>query len=523
MSYPSAAKLRSVIAGALLVGGGALAAAPTAQASHLQGGSFKAAITADGRLTGTLTYLERIACASGLGTTRAIPGVSVTNPNGETVQLNVSGSATACRPSEAVYEASLDLTLGALGFTTGAPDGIWRISYRNGNRVGGIVNFANSNSGYVALVAQIRKVTGQATSAPVLGSNAATGISVVRQDPVSLNAVDPDGGTLTYRTALKVPPAGSTSFADPDAADSDVVAIDADGVLTIPTASSMTPGAFYTYKTRVTDSQGDFTDRDVLMTVAPAGQAPPNVDGLASSYTVQPGQTRTITFSAGDTSPSPNNVTVSPAGLPSWATLTQTTGNPASATLTLAPPAGLADTVAAVNLDATTVGQPPLTTTRTVRVTVQTPAAAPAAPAAPAPAPAATPTARPTGAPATLAPGARTTLTVDADARRPAIALPIACPSGVACTVTGTLSTTKGEVLGRPRTPSSRRNRFGRFTGLRVRADGRRTVKVVLDRRFVRSARRHGRTSVKARLTLTTRLADGSVRTTRRTLTIRFR
>ena len=53
------------------------------------------------------------------------------------------------------------------------------------------------------MTAQVRKVTGQATSAPVLGSNAATGISVVRQDPQNLNASDPDGGTLTYKTALK--------------------------------------------------------------------------------------------------------------------------------------------------------------------------------------------------------------------------------------------------------------------------------------------------------------------------------
>lgn len=379
-------RLRKLALAALAATGLVAAAAPAANASHLQGGFFAASVTADGHLKGTFTYMERIACGSGgVGSQKSIPGVTIKSPNNETLNVTMMGTATVCRTSEAVYVAPFDYDISGTGdvvpgdsshqqFQNGTPDGNWVIDYRNGNRVAGIANYSNSNSGYVHVTSQIRKITGQTTGAPVLGSNAATGISVVRQDPQNLNASDPDGGTLTYSTALKTNPSSDpTVFTDADAPDTNIVSVDQNGVLTVPNAASLTPGAFYVYKLRVTDSQGDYSDRDVLATVAPPGQAPPNIHDLDSSYTVKPGETKVITFTADDTSTSPNNVTLSPAGLPSWATLTQTTGNPATATLTLSPPADLANTVAGINVDATTVAQPPLTSTKTLRVVVQAP------------------------------------------------------------------------------------------------------------------------------------------------------
>lgn len=364
--------LRRLALSALATTGLVAAAAPAASASHLQGGFFTAKITAAGHLTGNMTYLERNPCSSGgVGSQRSI-GVTVSNPNGETASATINGAATVCRTDEAVYELPYDIDLSSLSFSSGTPDGNYRIAWASSARVGGIVN-AGTSSSAVRLTAQVRKVTGQETSAPILGSNAATGISVVRQDPQNLNASDPDGGTLTYQTALVSPPQGSNALTDPDGATFDIVSIDQNGILSIPNASSLLTDRFYIYKLRVTDSQGDYADRDVLAKVAPAGQAPPDIHGLDTSYTVKPGETKVINFTADDTSPSPNNVTLSPAGLPSWATLTQTTGNPATATLTLSPPANLPNTVAGINVDATTVAQPPLTSTKTLRVAVQAP------------------------------------------------------------------------------------------------------------------------------------------------------
>jgi len=394
------ARLRTIACAALAGAGLMAVAAPAAQASHLQGGSFTLSTTADGHLKGTFTYLVRNPCGSGgVGSHMALP-IAVFNPSNQQYSFNADGVATVCRDAESVYEAPFDVDLAAAYSSGGAPDGNYSVRWASSARVGGIVNASGpsgssgipSTSGSVTLRAQVRKIAGQATSAPVLGSNAATGISVVRQDPQSLNASDPDGGTLTYQTALTQPPAGSTSIADPDGAAFDIVNIDANGVLSIPNALSYNPGDFYIYKLRVTDSQGDYADRDVLMKVAPAGQAPPDINGLNADYTVKPGTTKTITFNANDSSPSPNNVTLSAAGLPSWATLTQTTGNPATATLTLSPPADLPTGTIGINIDATTTGQPPLTSTKTLKVKIgedapSTPAPSNTTPPATTPAP----------------------------------------------------------------------------------------------------------------------------------------
>jgi hypothetical protein len=383
--FPRAARarLRSLVVAACAVLGVLAVGAPAAQASHLQGGSFTLSTSADGHLKGTFTYLVRNPCGSGgVGSHLALP-ITVFNPSNQQHNFNADGIATVCRVSESVYEAPFDVDLAAAYSSGGAPDGTYSVRWASSARVGGIVN-AGDSSGAVTLRAQVRKITGQATSAPVLGSNAATGISVVRQDPQNLNASDPDGGTLTYQTALTHPPAGSTALTDPDGATTDIVSIDANGVLSIPNALSYNPGDFYIYKLRVTDSQGDYADRDVLMKVAPAGQAPPNINGLNAEYTVKPGETKVITFNADDSSPSPNTVTISTAGLPSWATLNQTTGNPATATLTLSPPANLPTGTVGINVDATTTGQPPLTSTTTLKVKIGEDAPAPA-PSTPAP------------------------------------------------------------------------------------------------------------------------------------------
>jgi outer membrane protein OmpA-like peptidoglycan-associated protein len=85
---------------------------------------------------------------------------------------------------------------------------------------------------------------------------------------------------------------------------------------------------------------------------------------------VKAGTTTVINLQASDPSPGNNTVTFSAAGLPSWATLTQTPGNPATATLTLAPPVGTPATKVGINIDATSSGDVPLMSSQTIRVTV---------------------------------------------------------------------------------------------------------------------------------------------------------
>lgn len=372
MAHPLRARRarRALITCAATLVAAPLAAAAPASAAHLQGGFFTANVTADGRLQGTLTYLQLGSCV--VGTPYPL-NFTLRSPNGEESTVTADGEATRCLAGSSTYRGMFDVPLDATTFPAdGAPDGRYTLHWRQGNRIGGIVNLANSSAGYVTFQAQVRKVAGQATAAPFLGSDVVTGIGIGSLYSQNLNVSDADGGTLTYETLLKP--------GDPDAADSDVVTLNQTGQVTIPATQTATfaPGSHYIYKARVTDSQGDFAERDVLMRVAPAGAVAPTIDGVDAEYEVAQGETRTIAFTASDANAG-DTVAISAAGLPSWARLESTPGNPARATLTVAPPANLPPGRYGINVDAVDdEATTPLTGTIHIGIAVR--ASAPAAP-----------------------------------------------------------------------------------------------------------------------------------------------
>jgi outer membrane protein OmpA-like peptidoglycan-associated protein len=328
-----------------------LGAAAPASASHLQGGFFTAKVTDTGRLQGTLTYLEVYACPSGIGSQKALD-ITVTSPNNESVQVTVDTEATRCLSGGSTYEGSFDIPLNTSTFSGGAPDGAYTLEWTSGNRIYNIVNLASSGSKSLRFRAQVRKVTGVSTSAPFLGSDIATGIGIGDLYSQNLNASDPDdvlgNGTLTYEALT-----GDPDLA-PDTNIIDVAKLQANGQVEIPvgTTTGMANNSYYVYKVRVTDDQGDFAERDVLLRAVTPNH-PPVINGLntTTGYDINAGDTQTITFDATDPDGA-NIVNISGAGLPSWAQLTQTPGNPAQATLTLSPPAGANTRSYRLNFDA---------------------------------------------------------------------------------------------------------------------------------------------------------------------------
>lgn len=344
-------RLRSLLIAAIALLAAFLGAAAPASASHLQGGYFTAKITSDGRLQGTITYLEVYACSSGLGTQKSLP-ITITPPVGTAVSKSVNTVATRCLSGGSTYEGSFDYPLDTTTFPGGAPDGTYTLQWTAGNRIFNIVNLANSGNSSVQFRAQVRKVTGVATSAPFLGSDIATGIGIGQLYSQNLNASDPDdvlgNGTLTYEALT------GTSDLAPDTNVIDVPKLQANGQVEIPvgTTSGMANNSYYVYKVRVTDDQGDFAERDVLLRAVTPNR-PPVINGLNTStgYDINAGDTQTITFNATDPD-SGDVVNISGAGLPSWATLTQTAGNPAQATLVLNPPAGANTRTYRLNFDA---------------------------------------------------------------------------------------------------------------------------------------------------------------------------
>ncbi len=323
--------------------------ASSAFASHLQGGYFVANVTATGQLQGTLTYLQRTACpVTGVGSQLNL-SITVKSPTGQSVSKAINTYATRCQPDGSVYVGSFDFPLTTATFSAGAPDGNYLLTFASTARVAGVVNLANSSSYGESFSAQVRKSAFGATAAPNLGSNVATGIGVGSAYSQNLNASDADDPTgmtpLTYATVT-----GNANLGP----DYDVITLSQTGQITIPASAtaSYSAGQFYVYKVRVTDSQGDYAERDVLLKVGASNSAPV-ISGLDTStpYDINSGETLDLPFSATDA----NNgdvVTISGAGLPAWASLTKTNGNPATATLHLAPPQDITSRTYGMNFDA---------------------------------------------------------------------------------------------------------------------------------------------------------------------------
>jgi outer membrane protein OmpA-like peptidoglycan-associated protein len=327
-------------AGVAITVAAALGGASPALAGHLQGGSIDGQITATGRLQGTLTYAAIGACTVGQQSTQ---NITVTAPTSQTATVSVPMRATRCITGSATYKGDFDVPLDTSTFSGGAPDGAYSAFWRSGNRLSGVVNLANSFTGYVRYETRVRKVSMQATAAPKFGSNVANGIGIGADYVQNLNAGDADGGAVTYETLLKP--------ADADAPDFDIVTLSPSGRVSIPAATTagFTGGQHYIYKVRATDAQGDFAERDVLLKVA-SSNVPPAITGLDATYTVPAGSQRSIPFTATDPNGA-DTVSIATGALPSWVTVNTTPGNPATGTLVVNPPADVTGTFG-INLDA---------------------------------------------------------------------------------------------------------------------------------------------------------------------------
>lgn len=367
--------LAAALAAATLV----LGSAASAQAGHLKGGHAYTHIDEGGKLKGTATVLYGggffdCAAISGQPSPWPIGGLLVTAPGGQTYSLNVgSGTVTHCQGDYFRVDTSFDLDLAA-AFGANATDGSYEVRYNRGCRAGGIVNMDAADPHYCTMQfrSAVRKVSGQHHYSPDLTSSVALGIAKGYGYSQNLNVVDRDGGALTY-TSL----AGRT--APPDyGPKTDVVSISSTGQVAIPaaTTATFTNGQLFVYKVRVTDAQGDYAERDVLLR-ATDNNAPPQLAGLADSYDVAAGAEHTVSFSAGDpnnSAPKVDSVSLGTSGAPSWVMLTQTAGNPASGTLKFAPGANVAPGTYTFNVEALDNDpESPLTDSRQVSVTVAEP------------------------------------------------------------------------------------------------------------------------------------------------------
>jgi outer membrane protein OmpA-like peptidoglycan-associated protein len=357
--HPSS--LRSSLA--LCVVGLLLLAVP-ASANHLKGGSVGAAIGANGHLTGHVELIYRSAGACPAAAGQLVGGnVQVAGPAGFSASAPITNVAmTACLPSTKTEGGDYDVDLSA------AADGTYTITYSNCCRVTPIANVAGGAAGNTSFTATIHKAGASVTATPSLMSNVALGVSTHAAYEQNLNATSTGGGALTYLLLQSATPAQPDY--DATAPSTNLVSIDATGHVSIPagTTSGLVAGTAYVYKVRVANAAGDSAEREVLLTVSnnnvPALAAP------ASPATVMAGTTTTLNFTATDPDGA-QLVTILPSGLPVWAALSATAGNPGAATITLTPPAATAAQDISVNVDATdNDATAPMTDSRTLTLHV---------------------------------------------------------------------------------------------------------------------------------------------------------
>lgn len=335
-----------------------LACAAPAMASHEKGGFLSTNVSASGHLQGTLVYMTRGTCT--VGASGGSFPVAVTEPDATPQTVTVQLTDVQCLPNLIVMRGTFDVDLSTWG---GQQVGDYVTSFSSCCRVAGIINVTSTSTYFES---KVRSVVGTATAAPRIESNVATGIGVGYEYRQNLNASDPDGGTVSYLSQA----------GQPNGPDTDIVSFQPNGDVVIPaaTTATMANGDNYVYKVRVVDTQGDYSERDVLLT-ATTSNHPPVIGGLPApgdDVVVAPGTTRTIQLSATDPDAA-DAVTLDASSLPPYITFSQTPGNPASATLTIAPPAGTPTQAVGINLDAVDDNAAPLTASANLQVKIATP------------------------------------------------------------------------------------------------------------------------------------------------------
>jgi hypothetical protein len=134
----------------------------------------------------------------------------------------------------------------------------------------------------------------------------------------------------------------------------------------------------------------------------------------------------------------------------------------------------------------------------------------------------ATVTTPPTGA--KFAPNESTTLSVSkSGSGSSSVTVPVRCPTGVACTLDGTVVIATSDLAKAGAHASATKvQTVARFSGVRVAAGKVREIKLKLSPAFIKSAQRRGIRLIRATLTIHTKFTDGSEATTKQRVKIRI-
>ena len=286
---------------------------------------------------------------------------------------NTTGSQTYDNTSQPLYNIFTSVFVIDVSCPAFNPNFDYIFSQVATARIGGIKNTTNQTVDFETRI-RIDGVNSVAT--PLYNSSLLTNVpydaSPSTTFSINLNALDYQGKSVTYslitNSASALGGYGASKIPCSDLnSTTGLFRISASlctGTENYATAFSGGTDAapiYYALKTKATDSQGQFTTRDVLFAIAGTTDNAPTItrSPTPASITVTPGTTKVVTFTASDVDPG-TNITFATNTLPAWATYvasatTGTTPRVATFTLTLAPPIG---TNTATSIQVTAIDDP---------------------------------------------------------------------------------------------------------------------------------------------------------------------
>jgi hypothetical protein len=323
----------------------------SAFASHGRGTNVSVSVSPSGIATVVLDQRVQGSCTIGQAVgSGSVTLYSLSGPGGSRSSIgNHSATAYCTRRAGSFIETRATITIDM----TARADGWYVVRHTGGAKVDNIINV--NGGGFDSATswsseAQFEKVAGHQTGSPTFGVQLPFAASIGYEYSQNLVAVDPDGGAVVANTMC-------CNTSAPDyAVTYDVITVNGSEVvgqqIVIPasTTGTLDTSEFIEFKVRVTDDDGEFSEVDMVL--SPTTNAPPVMTPPSpTTRNLNGGSSLQIPLSATD----PNTgqtVTFSLSGQPSWITLSQTVGNPATGTLSVNPPAATHGTFV-VNVNAT--------------------------------------------------------------------------------------------------------------------------------------------------------------------------
>ena len=342
----------------MLVGIFLMFASQTVSASHFRGGTWVSSNTDNaGTFTGILESNWRKGMADAFVTVSAYDPTDATRTNSLLSQAFSNPITDTSDVDFNVTQAAVSLDL------SGLPGTEYVLRWQNCCRVSTITNGV-ADGDYALETVSVR-----GGNAPTIASSPSIRIAIGLEFSQNINATELDGDlplSYTFLTNTGAPDLGAPAIPG--------LTLSNTGLLSMSAAASaaFNDGDLYVAKTRVSDTSGATSDRDITFIFQTSNNNLPTIDSITggSPQSVQVGQTLNFTVTARDVD-AIQLIALSSTGLPTNSSFTpNAAANPVSGTFSFTPSLAQAGQTFGINFDATDNDIFPLTASTNIQIQV---------------------------------------------------------------------------------------------------------------------------------------------------------